>query len=134
MGTLLNQALIDIELLFDKRLYIFCSDYVDYYLELAQETESYTFILQLIRWKRKCIIRSGNPVKLKEFSEEEYRIEQDCLRKMNINAEIRHLQQKMLALINQKGNSMHRQEKDMMMEIINHPMVREMPNNVSILS
>ena len=129
-----NQVLTDIELLLDKKLYSFCYNYVNHYIELALKTESHTYLLQLIKWKRKCIIRLGNLKQLNLFSEEERIIEEDCLRKMSCNSEIRLLQQKMLVLISQKGNSMHENDKKLMQEILLNSILIAPPDYLSIIS
>lgn len=131
-NSIFHQALIDIEILMDKKLLTFCNEFIDYYIELAKEYENFIFLLQLLKWKRKCIIRMGDAQKQKNFIEEEWEMEEDCLIKIRNIAQIKRLQQKMLVIINQKGNTIQSEEKRLMTEILSDPIMADKNNALSI--
>lgn len=60
IDTIIYQALFNIEILLDKKLYVFCLAYTEYYMELCKECELYEYQLLLLKGKRRCILRTGN--------------------------------------------------------------------------
>lgn len=128
----LHQALIDVETLLDKQMVTFCCEFIDYYMEIAKKFQLFSFQLQFLKKKRKCVMRMGNIQKQADFIEEEYEWEMDCLNKMANIAEYKRLQQKAVVLISQKGNSFMEEDKKLLKSLGEHPLMKDVSLALSV--
>ncbi|HRH56085.1 MAG TPA: hypothetical protein PLS10_00450 [Chitinophagales bacterium] len=134
IDTIIYQALFDIEILLDKKLYVFCLAYTEYYLELCKECELYEFQLLLLKGKRRCILRMGNADAYAANNSIEAAIEKDCLQKLeNINT-FKALHQQTHQILNRKEGLMNAEDKAMLTKIVENKILNDINNAHSFLA
>ncbi|MFN8295613.1 MAG: hypothetical protein U0T69_05425 [Chitinophagales bacterium] len=128
IDTIILQALIDIEILLDKKLYVFCLAYAEYYIELCKECELFEYHLLLLRGKRRCILRLGNSNQYEQNISDEETEEKNCLQKLqNLNI-YKTLHQKAHLLCTRKKGVMNDKDRKSLKEIFSDPMLDNINN------
>ncbi len=134
IDTIIYQALFDIEILLDKKLYVFCLAYTEYYLALCKECELYEYQLLLLKGKRRCILRMGNNDAYAANNIIEASTEMNCLQKLeNIN-NFKALHQNMHQLLNRKEGLVNAEDKARMKKIIENEILTDINNAHSFLA
>jgi hypothetical protein len=134
IDKILYQVLFDIEILLDKKLYVFCLAYAEYYLELCKECELYEFQLLLLKGKRRCILRMGNAEAYAANNLVEAEMEKDCLQKLeNINT-FKALHQQTHQILNRKEGLMNAEDKAMLTKIVENKILSNINNAHSFLA
>ena len=134
IDTIIYQVLFDIEILLDKKLYVFCLAYAEYYLELCKECELFEFQLLLLKGKRRCILRMGNADAYAENNIIEAAAEKDCLQKLeNINT-FKALHQQTHQILNRKEGLLNAQDKTILKAIVENKILSDINNAQSLLA
>lgn len=123
IDTIILQALIDIEILLDKKLYVFCLAYTEYYIVLCKECELFEYHLLLLRGKRRCILRLGNSNQYEQNISDEETEEKNCLQNLqNLNI-YKTLHQKAHLLCTRKKGVMNDKDRKSLKEIFSDTML-----------
>ncbi|HOY42738.1 MAG TPA: hypothetical protein PLX60_12790, partial [Chitinophagales bacterium] len=134
IDTIIYQALFDIEILLDKKLYVFCLAYTEYYLELCKECELYEFQLLLLKGKRRCILRMGNAEAYAENNRKEAETEAVCLEKLRNIHEFKALHQQTHQLMNRKEGMINAEDKALLKKIVENKILSDVKNAHSFLA
>ncbi|HLP21351.1 MAG TPA: hypothetical protein VK174_13660 [Chitinophagales bacterium] len=121
----LHKMQIEIDHLFNKELFSFCYMHIEEAMEIATNYELFTHQLQLLKWKRSCVVRLGNTEIRDRFSGEEAVLEQQCIERLANLAGYKALQQKIFLLLTQKGTALKEEDKRMAQEILDDPRMKD---------
>ena len=134
IDTVIYQALFNIEILLDKKLYVFCMAYTEYYMELCKECELFEYQLLLLKGKRRCILRTGNAEAYAENNKIEAETEKECLEKLNNIHAFKDLHQQTHQLLNRKEGLFNAEDKALLKKIVENEILTDVNNATSFLA
>ena len=124
----LHNALINIEVLFNKQQYELCFDLIRQSKQLAENGERYQQQLSLIQWEKRCMVRLGKYDYLEKQFTRGLKGELQILSLLQNLSEYRSLQLYMLSLTYKKGNIKRSTDWKKLEEIIRHPLMKSVRN------
>lgn len=128
----LHQALLDIEIVFNKEQYELCYYMIKAALVTAQQTELFLYQLHLLRWKRNCLARIGKPAEQARFIKEEHSLQQQCLDNLNNLQVYKVLQHQVYHLIGKHGSALSAEDRKALAEILTHPAMQNIAQATSV--
>lgn len=117
------QTLIDLEILFNKKLYDTCQLIIEKMLKFTEEKELFNSELVYLLWYRRILVRKGDYVKLAQKSSFVKEKINFCLQQIeNLNA-YRDIQSSILGIISKKGVLLSTEDLESLDEVINNPLL-----------
>lgn len=128
----LHQALLDIEIVFNKEQYELCHILIKQAMATAVKTELYLYQLHLIRWKRSCLVRMGKGAEHARFLKEEHTLQQNCLDQLNNLQVYKLLHHRAYHLIGKQGSALNAADKQTLKELMEGPHMQQVSQATSV--
>lgn len=128
----LHQALLDIEIVFNKEQYELCHILIKQAMATAVKTELYLYQLHLIRWKRSCLVRMGKSAEQARFLKEEPTLQQQCLDQLNNLQVYKVLHHRAYYLIGKQGSALSATDKQTLKELLDGPHMQHISQATSV--
>lgn len=117
------QTLIDLEILFNKKLYDACLQVIEKMLKFTIEKELLNSTIQYLQWYRRILLRKGDYTLLAKKAEYLNNEANFCFRQLeNLNG-YRDIQSSILGIISKKGILLAKEDMDALEEIIKNPLL-----------
>lgn len=117
------QTLIDLEILFNKKLYDTCQQLIEKMLKFTEDKELYNSAIVYLLWYRRILVRKGDYTMLAQkanFLKEKINF---CFRQLeNLNG-YREIQSSILGIISKKGILLSKEDLESLDEIIKNPLL-----------
>ncbi len=128
------QTLIDLEILFNKKIYDDCLHVIEKMLKFTEERELLNSRLQYLQWYRRILLRKGDYTLLSQKADFFKNEANSCFRQIeNLNG-YREIQSEILGVISRKGILLEKEDMNTLEKIIKNPLLRHEKNAITFHS
>lgn len=132
-STTIQEHIKNIELLFNKALYIECSKIIKKGKILAYKYEKFYYVLDLLDWEKRLSAEEFLRANFKRDVDAIITEEIDCFEKLRMNIEYKRLYSKLLFAIRKDGFDRNKSAIEIIEEINNHELVKGIKSSKTII-